>query len=258
MDIAVRWVFQATSARGIAMEAGQKPTLCFKGRRHMLCVAAGHPVRVLKRPAADFDKLRQVMKGESEFYPVALAVEQFRSIAKKNGITMGASRLLEYAEQSLRNPGLTEPYNEDEFDNEEELTNMPAETPATTTEDTNQTDTAAPAAKENDVSKKKAAPKKSPAKKPAAAKAAKPPKAPKAPAATKSVEIKKGAPRLREGSTVHKAYEWWKEQLLKQDDPKNLDRGVRKEIIEKMNAKFEIKSGAGYYQYFTKHFGLPK
>ena len=87
---------------------------------------------------------------------------------------------------------------------------------------------------------------------------AKPKAARKAGPAAKMVEIKRGQPKLREGSTAHKAYLWWVEQLQKQDDPKNLDRGVRKDICDRMNAKFGIKSGANYYQYFVKHFGLPK
>jgi hypothetical protein len=46
---AVRWVYQSVQARGVSMEAGQKPSLCYRGTKHTLCVAAGHPVRVLTR-----------------------------------------------------------------------------------------------------------------------------------------------------------------------------------------------------------------
>ena len=263
MKIGMRWVFQQITHHGVAMEAGQKPCLCFKGRKHMLAIAIGHPVRVIKRVAADFDKLRVVQQNGVE-YTLPRAIEQYTSIISRNGATMGAQRLLQMARDRAAGTEVADMADEDEFTNEEDLTMAKPENPNPVPEGTegeSATTTEPTTTKEKEVTKakKKAAAK--PAPKAKAAKAKTKPTAAKAKPAgkpMKSVEVRKGAPRLREGSTVAKAYDWWKEQLLKHDDPKSLDRGVRKDICERMNAKFGIKSGAGYYQYFTKHFGLPK
>ena len=103
MDVGVKWIYQqARLPGGGKIEAGQKPALCLRGRVHMLCVAAGHPVRALKRPAADFPKMRDVVKYDSAnmplwLCPVTEAVETLRGIGKRCGITRAAEQLLNRA-----------------------------------------------------------------------------------------------------------------------------------------------------------------
>src|ERR1039458_5802329 len=93
----VLWVYQTVEdIKGFPVEAGQKPSLCFKSRKWMVCVGAGHPVRVLKRPAKDFETLRPVFYGAGE-YPVTKAIETLREIAGRNGITKGAQLILDKA-----------------------------------------------------------------------------------------------------------------------------------------------------------------
>jgi hypothetical protein len=96
MKIGVKWIYQQVTAHGASLEAGQKPTLCFAGNKHMLCVAAGHPVRVLKRPLKDFEDCRDVYKGNS-LYPVIDAAKKLAEIGARNGITNGAVKLIERA-----------------------------------------------------------------------------------------------------------------------------------------------------------------
>jgi hypothetical protein len=165
----VLWVYQqVATGNGVRLEAGQKPSLCFKGRKHMYCVAAGYPVRVIKREVKDFDRLREVRKGANE-YPVDAAIDQFRAIARRCGITKGAEAVLVRAENAALN---TEEI-EDSLTNEEDLTMM-TENPAPVTGEATTTTTTT--TKETKVTKpkatKKAAPKKSAPKK-AAPKAAK-------------------------------------------------------------------------------------
>lgn len=117
MEIGVRWVFQQVKDKhGIVLEAGQKPALCFKARKFMLCVASGHPVRVLKRPAIDMDKCRVVLFEKQE-YTIARAVDQFLKIGRRNGITEGAKRLLARAAEMVEGLEL----NEDDFTDEEDV-----------------------------------------------------------------------------------------------------------------------------------------
>ena len=119
----VRWVYQKK-------ESGQKPSLCFRGHKHALCVGAGYPVRVFKRPVAEFDRYRLVQeipefngsvpKGAQppgqHPYPIAKAVAQLQALAAKNGVTAGAARLLERA--ALQQNGI----DEDDYHDEEETT----------------------------------------------------------------------------------------------------------------------------------------
>jgi len=117
---AVLWVYQQVKSHGVPVEAGQKPSLCFKGRKHMICVVAGHPVRVIKRPASDFPKLRKVMytqeNGTKAEYPISKAVETFTGIGERSGITRGAQELL------ARAIGIADPnLDEDSFKDEEEV-----------------------------------------------------------------------------------------------------------------------------------------
>jgi hypothetical protein len=113
MDIAVKWIFQHVRLRSGPIEAGQKPSLCFKGRKHMLCVSAGHPVRVLKRDAADFDHMRQVLQGDKP-YTVEDAVRRLREIAQRNGITVAAEKLLSRALLSAPDVDDEEEFNDEE------------------------------------------------------------------------------------------------------------------------------------------------
>lgn len=172
----VRWVYQVVSRRGLPMESGQKPALCFRGRKHALCVAAGHPVRVLKRPVEAYDKYRLVMNDLTP-YPVEQAVAKFREIGERNGITVGARKLLDKAAANQH------AIDEDEFNDEEEMTTMenntpvsPTTAPATPAKETKmKTKSKSKAAKATTRKPAKAASKKSaPAKKPATKKSSGP------------------------------------------------------------------------------------
>lgn len=113
MEVAVKWVYQEVRHKGIPIEAGQKPSLCFRGRKFMLAVAAGYPVRVFKRPVIAFDKSRTVVHQGAE-YTIARAIRQLEDIAGRNGITEKAKRLLAKAKE-----GLESQVDEDEFEDEE-------------------------------------------------------------------------------------------------------------------------------------------
>lgn len=115
MEIGVRWVYQQVKdKRGVVLEAGQKPALCFKARKFMLCVTAGHPVRILKRLATDMEKCRMVTYEGGE-YTIARAVQQFEQIGARNGITAGAQKLLQRAVD------MVEELDENEFNDEEDI-----------------------------------------------------------------------------------------------------------------------------------------
>jgi len=117
---AVLWVFQQVRTNGIPLPEGQRPTLSFKGKKHMICVAGVSPVRVIKRPVGDFDKLRVVtITGETGKtpYPVAEAISQLNRLSEKNGITQGAKQFLDRA---VEDSG--EDLDEAQFNNEEEIT----------------------------------------------------------------------------------------------------------------------------------------
>ena len=131
---AVKWIYQKNvTSKGISLDAGQKPCLCFKGRKHMLCVGAGHPVRIMKRPVADFDECRTVMMNGLTYDP-RVAAEKLALIGARNGITRGALTLLR---RCLDSTNLKVEIDEDVLINEEE-TIMAAETatPVTTSETT--------------------------------------------------------------------------------------------------------------------------
>ncbi len=77
MKSGVKWVYQMVRRPGgQKMEAGQKPSLCFRGRTHMLCVSVGHPVRILKRPVRDFDLCRDL----SHMFGYRLSLQQHKII----------------------------------------------------------------------------------------------------------------------------------------------------------------------------------
>lgn len=139
MLIAVKWVYQSVRMpNGGRVEAGQKPALCFKGHKHMLCVSAGFPVRALKRPVADYDKMRDVVHDGAN-YTVERAVKKLKEIARRNGVTKAAKRLLERALLAKALTEAEEQQLEDEEDSfietkqrprTQEKTTMTTETPA--------------------------------------------------------------------------------------------------------------------------------
>lgn len=98
MPTAVKWVYRSvTGPQGQPLEAGQKPALCFRGRKYMLAVATEYPIRVLKRPVRDFDALRPVTRANGTQYTVEDAVAVLRSKIASHGITRGALTLLDRA-----------------------------------------------------------------------------------------------------------------------------------------------------------------
>lgn len=223
------WVYQMVrvplgSGLSTKMEAGQVPSLCFKGRKHMFCISAGHPVRVLKRDARDFDKLRVVRQGDGD-YSITRAVESFRDIAKRHGITAGAKAILERAE----NAQLGVEDLEDSLTNEED---MQMETPP---------DAAAGTTAETEETKPTTAKKKAKAKKETATMATK--KKSAAPKKAKTTKAPKGPSR------ISKAVEYMKEQVKKEGGQKALERGWRKELFQRTAEKFDLKASTCGIQY---------
>lgn len=223
MEMAMKWIYQEVKDRnGTALEAGQKPALCFRARKYMLCIAAGYPVRVLKRAVKDFDKARTVMRGKVE-HPIPLAVDQFDRIAAKNGITEGARKLLERARTN------TNGIDEDQFTDEEGVSTVTtnetpegaSDKPAADTESTTEETTEMKAKK---TPKAKKAPR-------ASKKAAKVPKAPKGP------------------SRISRAVEYMREEVKKEGGQKNLERGWRKELFERAAKKFDLSPTTCSIQY---------
>lgn len=117
MEIAIKWIYQQVTHNGVPLEAGQKPSLCFLGRKHMLCVVVAHPVRVLKRKASDWLTYRPVVNGSPERpYTIPEAVKRLREIAGRCGITEGARKLLDRAEAEAEFDA-----DADEFRDEEQI-----------------------------------------------------------------------------------------------------------------------------------------
>lgn len=228
MEVAVKWIYQEVKdKRGIPLEAGQKPALCFRGRKHMLCVAAGLPVRVLKRVVADFDKARVVMHKGRE-YTVAHAVHMLDSIATHNGITDGARKLLDQARAGLSND-----VDEDQYQDEEGVTAMtekPAEQATTTTADSPPaTDTApATATAANQETATVATTSKKKAKK---AKATK----------TTKTKAAKGKPRVYKepsaDSKIGKAVAYMRAEVSKAGGQSKLERGFLKDLFARTHKK---------------------
>lgn len=127
MKTRVLWVYQSVRLPdGGKIEAGQKPSVCIAGRTRMLAVAAGHPVRVLVRPIADFDALRPVFHGKAE-HGVLEAVRTMRGIGRRCGITKAAKTLLGRIEDDATAEKATaEIEDEEEFENEEDIANQQA------------------------------------------------------------------------------------------------------------------------------------
>lgn len=191
----------------------KKPALCYGGSEHMLCVVTDHPTRVIVRPARDFHRADTVQRDGKE-YNVEDAVKKFQEIAVNNGITAGASRLLD---RCLQQAAVID---EDSFTDEEELTMegepvIKDQQGAVETASTDQTKE-----KTTVSSKKKTAKAKAPA---------------KAPAKTKSAAKKDKGP-----SRISKAVEYMSEQVKKAGGQSKLERGFRKDLFAKAAEKFEL------------------
>ena len=219
---AVLWVYQLIRGRdGVRLEGGQQPSLCLRGRKHMLCVTAGHPVRVLKRDASDFDKLRKVRKGEVE-YPVVDAIAKFRDIGERNGITQGALKLLALAEEWLASTASdVQLDNEDEFENEEETTMTENVNPTESTTTNTEKETANVTKSKKTATKKAKAPK---VKRMAAPKAKKVPKA-------------KGPTPFRPGTAKEKAFIEYKAHRKEYEA---LEHGAKKEWAQKLAKRLDL------------------
>jgi hypothetical protein len=233
----MRWVhqnIQKDKRTGETLSAsGQRPSLCFRGRKWALCVVTGYPVRVLKRPVADFDRYREVRipvsgpvetgKGmaEAKLYPVEQAVTQMRVIADKNGITKGAEKLLAKALEWALSRGKTGDVDEDDFDDEENVT---VENPnPTETETTNEGESP----KEKTVAKQK--------------------KARKGKAAVKAKS--NGAKAPKGPSRISRAVAYMKEEVKKEGGQRKLERGFRKELFERAAKKFDLSPATCSIQY---------
>ena len=126
----VKWIYQESIHHGVRTQSGQKPTLCFKGTKQMVGVAAGPHVRVLKRAVKDFTECRDVLKGTG-IYPPVDAAKMLADVGTRNGITDSAMRLIQLALADS-----DQEIDEDEFEDEENIpfTNdgQPANTEETT------------------------------------------------------------------------------------------------------------------------------
>jgi hypothetical protein len=146
-NVAVKWVYQ--QVRG--MDAGQKPSLCFRGRKWALCVIAAHPVRVVKRLADDFDKYRQVYNTsgiEKVPYSVRDAAQRLTEIAGRCGVTRGAKTLLDRALAGTASIDDEETFQDEEV-LETDQTQAQVEKPKRVKESTESEATPAPAAPKN-------------------------------------------------------------------------------------------------------------
>jgi hypothetical protein len=240
---AVLWIYQQVKTqKGHHLESGQKPSLCFKGRDWMLCVGAGYPVRVLKRPASDFNKMRRATFNGTE-YPADRAAAHLTKLGKVNGITLGAQRLLALVsapEIELK---------EDEYNDEEDQIVKNETNPAEVASATEEGETPNNVTEEKTVTAKKKAPKK------AAAKAAKA-KAPKSvkTKAPKSVKTKAPkTPKTPKGpSRIASAVEFMKEEVKKAGGQGKLEHGFRKELFERTAKKFDLEVSTCGAQYSRK------
>ncbi len=126
----VKWIYQESIYHGVRTQSGQKPTLCFKGTKHMVGVAAGPHVRILKRAVKDFTECRDVLKGTGT-YPTTEAAKMLAEVGTRNGITDGAMRLIQLALADC-----DQDIDEDEFEDEENIPFTNDGQPANTEEKT--------------------------------------------------------------------------------------------------------------------------
>lgn len=226
-ETATLWVWQQRSG-------GQLPCLCLKGRKYMLCVTAGgggRPVRLIKRPVEEFARCRIVQKA-GQPYPAPDSITRLTEIGERNGITAAAAKVLLAAREKAH-------VSEDEYHDEEELESMTNETPATAGSD----ETTNSPTEETTVSKTTKTRKTAPATKKAAPKKAAAKKTGKVKAASK----KTAAPRAP--SKISKAVEWMSAEVKKAGGHDKLERGFRKELLEKAAAKFELAVSTCSIQY---------
>ena len=240
VNVAVRWVYSTVVDRKLGkVEAGQRPSLIFRGVSKMLCVVAGTPVRVVLRNAEDFDKMRIVLTQGQE-YPVEKAVKMFKDIAERNGITVGASKLLDRAMRTAAGMTAEE---EGQFNDEEEIDRVKNETPADVIEQSGEggdadATAATPAPnKEKSVTKVKA--KAAPAAKAKGKAAAAPAKARALPASKKAEKKEKvaGPTPFRVGTMKEKAFLAYKDARKTYDALDKAKAEVwRKKLADKLGA----------------------
>jgi len=248
MQTAVKWVYQMVKRPGQrAMEAGQKPSLCFRGREYMLCVSVGYPVRVLKRPVADFDACRTVtMQGKE--YAVKDAVARLREIAERNGITVGASKLLDRVLQGATT------LEEDQFNDEEEL-QVRNETAINETPTEEAVAESATTEKENDVTKT--------AKKKRVRKTTKPGKVAKAP---KGKAAKAKTPKTNGAAKPGSKHRDFEKEVLpiivkefkKLDKPKDRPRGFGSATMAVLMEKLTVSKNTADQYYWKAIWDFPK
>ena len=254
--VVVKWVYQANATHiGSHVQAGQKPSLCVKLKKQMLCVAAGYPVRVVVRPVEDFDAYRTVMQDGLP-YSVPAAVERLERLGQTNGITVGASRLLEAVKQWMTDPDSLGRIDECEFNNEEEMNEM-AKNETNTQPEATSTDASVEAtATTKPKGSKKAAGSKPAASAPgktqrailaatkpgakAAAKEPKEPKEPKASSAKLPKRESKGETPFRAGTAKEKAFLAFKADAAR---VQSMDREKRKEWATKLAGKLGLSPG---------------
>lgn len=111
---------------GTVASLGSKPAICFRGKKHALCLFVDWPIRVARRASADFDKYRPVPVPASmpaaATYPINLAVQHLEGYIPKYGITVGAQKLLTLAKRAARGEKLTvDDLEENAFEDEELL-----------------------------------------------------------------------------------------------------------------------------------------
>lgn len=130
--VAVLYVYRSTQRKdGTVASEGSKPAICFRGRKHALCVILDYPIRVIRRSAAEHDKYRPVpvpaAHPEMTTYPLALAVEHLESRVSRYGITVGAQKLLVLAKRVAEGKVITDTDLEENAFEDEEM--MPSKYP---------------------------------------------------------------------------------------------------------------------------------
>lgn len=236
VNVAVRWVYSTVVDRKLGkVEAGQRPSLIFRGASKMLCIVAGTPVRVVLRNAEDFDKMRIVLTQGQE-YPVEKAVKMFKDIAERNGITVGASKLLDRAMRTAAGMTAEE---EGQFNDEEEIDRVKNETPAEVIEQSGDGETTAATPAPNKERTVKAKAKAAPAAKAKGKAAAAPAKARALPASKKAEKKEKvaGPTPFRVGTMKEKAFLAYKDARKTYDALDKAKAEVwRKKLADKLGA----------------------
>jgi len=238
----IKWVYQSKGG----VQAGQKPALCFRGRKYMLCVIAGHPVRIIKRPVAEFTRCRECTKGQGgQPYELALGVEKLREIAARSGCTKATEHLLDKAAAYAASRAQPD-VDEDEYQDEEEVTmettnptNTGEQPEATEAQVSNSNSNAPKGAKETTVATK--------GKKATKVKAKAASKAPAKAKAANKVPAK--AKKDKGPSRISRAVEYMREEVKKAGGQKNLERGWRKELFERAGTKFDLSPTTCSIQY---------